>query len=353
MIGMIVHRLALALGACALLSFVATPRPAAADDSLTLVAGSAAPGIFDTLDLVAIGAGFFKEQHLSITKQYVAGPGPAAQLVATGKVDIGEMSVDPVLIGYERGLRLQFFLGRGSRYSYVLAVLPDSRIKSLADFKGAVLGETAPNTADVAAQSMLAGVGLKKSDYSFVTIGTGAAALTAITSKRVDGVAFPYLEVVNDDIAANTELRVFRHPILQDIVNSGYAAAPATIQSRSDVLKRFSRAIVEAALFVRANPAAAARLYLQGSGQAVTDETLDRTTRVLTLYEGDFPAADPSSRRIGLLSPGGLQLYSRYLADYGMTQTLVPGATIATDQFIPFANAFDHKKIEAFAKSMH
>jgi NitT/TauT family transport system substrate-binding protein len=349
---MIARRFAFTFGACALLALAAAPAPAVADDALTLVAGSAAPGIFDTLDLVALGAGFFKEQHLSITKQYVAGPGPAAQLVATGKADIGEMSVDPVLIGYEKGLRLQFFLGRGSRYSYVLAVLPDSRIQSLADFKGAVLGETAPNTADVAAQSMLAGVGLKKGDYSFVTIGTGAAALSAITSKRVDGVAFPYLEVVNDDIAANTSLRVFRHPILQNIVNSGYAAAPAMIQTKSDMLERFSRAIVEAALFVRLNPATAARLYLQGSGQDVSDEAVRRTTRVLELYEGDFPAADPSNKRIGLLSPSGLRLYSRYLADYGMTQTLVPGATIATDQFIPFANAFDHKAVEALAKKM-
>jgi NitT/TauT family transport system substrate-binding protein len=326
-------------------------RPALADDALTIVAGAAAPGIFDTLDLVAAGAGFFKREHLSITKEYVAGPGTAAQVVAGGKADIAAISVEPVLAGYGKGLRLQFFLARGARYSYVLAVPADSPIRALADFKGAVLGETAPNTADVAAESMLGGAGLKKGDYTFATIGIGAGALSAIVTKHVDGVAFPYLEVVNDEVVGNTSFRVFRHPILSGVVNTGYAATPATIQSKAGVLERFSRAIVEAALFVRTNPAAAARLYLQGSGQDVSPDALARTTRVLTLFAGDFPAADRANTRIGLISPRGLQLYSTYMTDYGIIPAAVPGSAVATEAFVGFANDFDHRAVERLAAS--
>jgi NitT/TauT family transport system substrate-binding protein len=334
---------------CASLVF---PRAADADDSLSIMAGAAAPGIFDTLDLVAAGAGFFRDEHLNVTKEYVAGPGTAAQLVAAGKADIAAISVEPVLIGYEKGLRVQFFLARGARYSYVLAVLAGSPIRTLADFKGALLGETAPNTADVAAESMLGGAGLKRTDYSFVTIGIGAQALSAVVSKRVDGLAFPFLEIVNDTIVGQTTFRVFRHPILKDVVNTGYAATPATIASKGDALKRFSRAIVKAALLVRLNPIAAARLYLQGSGQSVTDDAVARTARVLVGFGGDFPAADPANKRIGLISPRGLQLYSTYLTDYGMTQAVVPGPAVATDQFIAFANDFDRRAFAAYAKGL-
>jgi NitT/TauT family transport system substrate-binding protein len=324
----------------------------AADDPLSIVAGNPAPGIFDTLELIAAGAGYYKEQHLDVTKNYGANPATAAQLVATGKVDLAAIPVEPVIIGYDKGLRLQFIVSRQVRYSYVLAVPVDSPIKTLGDFRGATLGETsAGGAAEVATQSMLAGVGLKPADFSFVPIGVGAAALAQIQQKRVNGVAFPYLEVVNDSIAGNLQFRVFRHPLLKDVGNVGYCATPATIQNRADVLRRFTRAIVEAALFVRTNPAAAAYLYVKGSGQKVTPEALAATTRILQALEGDLPAADPSSKRIGYFPPLGVSLYSRLLNQYGLAKTYAPGSALVTNQFIAYANDFDHKALVAYAKA--
>ena len=95
------------------------------------MAGNPTPGIFDTLELIADGAGFYKAEHLNVTKNYSANPATAAQLVATGKADVCSLSVEPVLAGYEKGLRLQFFLSRQARYSYVLGVLQDSPIRTL------------------------------------------------------------------------------------------------------------------------------------------------------------------------------------------------------------------------------
>jgi NitT/TauT family transport system substrate-binding protein len=343
------RRFVLAAAACALF---AAPLAARADDALTVMSGAGAPGIFDIMDLVAAGAGFLKAEHLDVNKQYVSGPGTAAQLVAAGKADIAAISVEPVILGYEKGLRLQFFFARGARYSYVLGVLADSPIKQLSDFKGASLGETAPNTADVAAKSMLGGVGLHPGDYSFVTIGIGAGAISSVLAKRVDGVAVPYLEIANAE-AVGVHYRVFRHPTLSDVVNTGFAAAPSTIANRPDVLRRFSRAMAEAAVFLRANPAAAAKLYLQGSGQGLTPEALARVTRIVSFDEGDFPAANPASHTVGLISPRKIQLLSSYMADYGVISAPVPGAAIATSQFIPYANDFDHKAIEKLAKAWH
>jgi ABC-type nitrate/sulfonate/bicarbonate transport system substrate-binding protein len=341
------------LGGTTLASSLATPRPALAEDNaISIIAGTPTPALFDTLELVAAGAGFYKAENLDVTKNYGASPAVAAQLVATGKADLAALSVEPVLAGYEKGLRLQLFLSRQRWYSYVLGVPADSPIRTLADFKGTVIGElNTGNPGEVMANSILSGAGLKKSDYAFLPIGVGAQGLTAIASKRVAGAALPYLEFVTDTVVGHAEFRIFRHPILKDIGNVGYAATPATIASKASALQRFSRAIVKAAFFVRVNPTAAGRLYLEGSGQKVTPESLGYVTKMYALLQDNFPAADLSNTRVCLLSPKSMELYSTYMVQYGIVQKPVPGPAVATDQFIAFANDFDHKAFVAYARS--
>jgi hypothetical protein len=70
------------------------------------------------------------------------------------------------------------------------------------------------------------------------------------------------------------------------------------------------------------------------------------------LLQGDFPAANPAGKRIGEISPKDMDLYDTYLADYGFTHAAVPGAAVATDQFIAYANDFDHAAVVKLARSM-
>jgi NitT/TauT family transport system substrate-binding protein len=341
-----------ALAACALIALLAVPGPARADDTLIVVSGSPAPGLNGVVDDIAQQAGFFKDEHLTVTTQYAPGAGTAAQLVASGKGDITTGSFEPALVGYEKGLRLRFFLSRGARYGYVMAVLADSPIKQLSDFKGATIGEVANASAtELVSNSMLAGAGLTKNDYSYVPIGLGAAAINSIQSKRVAGVSFPYIEIATYSVVANTTFRVFRHPILNSIPNFGYAAAPATIAAKGDLLKRYSRALVKAAIFLRVNPAASARMYLLARGAPFTEDDVRTRTRELTLLEGEFPAADLTDTRIGYISPSDVRLYSRYVTDSGLTHQVVPAGDFVTDQFVAFANDFDHKAVIARAQA--
>ncbi len=335
---------------CAGLLAAGSAAAARAAETLTIIEGASAPGLQDALELVADGAGFYREQRLDVRKEYANNAGLAAQLVAAGKADVASLAVEPILTGWERGLRLQFFLARAARLSYVLAVPATSPIRTLAGFKGADIGETnTGSSGEVSAGSMLAGAGLRKGDYAYIPIGYGARALDAIATNRVAGVAFPHAELITMEAVENATFRYFRSPILKDVANVGYAALPATIAAKSDVLARFSRAIVEAAFFIRKNPAAAARLFLTGTGAKVTPEALRIKTLELTLLEDDLPAADAASPRIGYLSPLGLELYSRSIVDVGVAHQVVPGSAIVTDRFVRFANAFDHRAVAALA----
>jgi ABC-type nitrate/sulfonate/bicarbonate transport system substrate-binding protein len=199
---------------------------------------------------------------------------------------------------------------------------------------------------------MLEGAGLKRSDFTYIPIGNGAQAIQALTSKRVAGAAFPYVELQIYVVTAGQKYRYFWHPILKDIGDVGYAATPATIQAKADQLRRFSRANAKAAVLIRVNPKLAARYFLQGAGIKITDESLANETRLLSLAQDQLPAFNPTSKTIGKMSVVGMGLLASFIYQNGLTSQLVPTSALVTDQFIPFANDFDHRALIEQAKNM-
>lgn len=344
----------LALAGFALAALIAAPAPARADDSLTLIAGASQTAFFEVLEYVAEDAGFFKEQHLHVDVQFANNPGNAAQLVASGKGDIVSTSLEPVIQGYDKGLRLTAFFNRNPQYQWVLAVLADSPIRTLAQFKGATIGEYTPSSpGEYSTNATLRGAGLNAGDYSYTVIGSGAQAISALTGNKVAGAAFPYAELLTYEVAANLKYRFFWNPILKGIADVGFCATPATIQNKADALKRYSRAMVESSILIRENPQLAARYFLQGAGVSVTDEALRNETRLLEVGAGILPGADPTSTKIGAMGTLGANVLTKWMADNGMTTHVIPPAAVVTDQFIEFANDFDHRALIARVKAMH
>jgi NitT/TauT family transport system substrate-binding protein len=350
----ILRRIALAAAfSCALAAYVAPPRAAAADDPVTLIGGSTPSGFFEVLEYVAERAGYFKDEHLTVTTQYAGGASAAAQLVASGHGDIGSLGFEPIIQGYEKGLHLTAFFSRDPRNYNAVGVLADSPIRTLSDFKGKTLGEYSPGSpAEISTNSMLYGAGLKKGDVSYIPIGSGAQAIAALTSGKVAGAAFPYQELASYEVVAHLKFRFFWHPILKDISNVGYAATPATIQTKGDVLRRFARAQAKAAVFVRENPQLAARYFLEGAGIAVTPDSLTNETKLLELSQDQLPAFDPTSKRIGDISLRDWDVFTKWFATNGLTAGVVPVSAVATNQFIAFANDFDHKALIAQVKQL-
>jgi NitT/TauT family transport system substrate-binding protein len=345
---------AVALAAAASCVLAAGASPARAGDALTVISGASAGGFYDVLTSVAERAGYFKEQNLTVDVQFAGNPFSASQLVATGKADIAAMSINPILQGYEKGLRLQAFFARDPHFDSVLAVLDDSPIHTLADFRGAVLGETSTGgPPEVAANSLLAGAGLKKGDVTYVPIGTGSQGLSAIAGKRVAGAAFPFPELARYEIEGHLKFRYFWHPVLKDIGNAAFSAAPATIQTKGALLERFSRAMVKASILIRENPQLAARYFLTGAGTGgVTPEGLQSEARLLQLTQDQLPGYDPNNPRIGYISPVGIGVLAQFFYDNGLTSGVVPAAAVVTDRFIAYANDFDHKAFAAQVKAL-
>jgi NitT/TauT family transport system substrate-binding protein len=342
----------LVLTAGALSALLTFARPAAADDELTVITGAQPNAFYQVLDYTADYGGFYKAEHLTIVHQFAGNPTIAAQLIASGKGDIGAEALQPLIAGYDKGVHLQVFFLRSPASEYVLGVPADSPIKTLADFKGTVLGEySVASSAEIYVNSMLLGAGLHRSDFSYLPIGNGAQAIQALNSKRVAGAAFPFLELMFYVVNADQKYRYFYNPLLRDIGDTGYVATPATIASKADQLERYCRASAKAAIFIRTNPQVAARWYLQGAGLKVTDDAVAKEAKLLVIAQDLLPGYDPMNKRIGNVSLLGMNILSKAIYDNGVTGSLVPASAIATSQFIEFANDFDHRAVVDAAKA--
>jgi NitT/TauT family transport system substrate-binding protein len=337
----------------AVLAVAALGRPASADDALTVISGSFPTAFVEVLGDVAERAGFFKEQHLVVTEQFAGSAAVAVQAVGGGKGDIGAVGVEPLVQGYEHGVRMVAFLSRNPHLQQVLGVLDDSPIRTLADFKGTTIGElTLGQSSEYYTNVMLAGAGLRKSDYSFVAIGSGAQAIQALLAKKVDAAAFPEPELRLYEVTAHLKFRYFYQPILKDVSDSAYVASPQTIATKGDLLKRFARAIVEASILVRENPPLAAKYFVEGSGVKVTDEAIATATHLLSVSQDMLPGIDPTSKRIGAMPLRSMELLARFMNDNGITTQLAPASALVADQFVDYSNDFDHQAFIARVKQM-
>jgi NitT/TauT family transport system substrate-binding protein len=345
---------ALALMGAAAIIGAGVPRPALADDSLTVISGSFATAFYEVMGDVAEQEGYYKAEHLDVTIQYAGNPSIAVQSVASGKGDIAAMGFEPVIQGYEKGLRMVGFFARNPHLQQVLGVLDSSPIHSLADFKGTTIGELSlGQSGEIYTRVMLAGAGLKATDYNFAPIGNGAQAIQALTSGRVAGAAFPWPELRIYEVMANQKYRYFSEPLIKDVSDVAYVASPATIAAKADALRRFSRATVKAAILIRVNPERAAKDFIIGSGQKLTPELLANQTKLFRISQNMLPADDLSNPQIGLMPLRGMVVLTKFMADTGLTSALVPASSLVTDQFIGFANDFDKKAFIAQVKALH
>jgi NitT/TauT family transport system substrate-binding protein len=246
---------------------------------------------------------------------------------------------------------MKMFLTRASKFGYVIAVLQDSPIKTLADLKGKTIGvHTLTGSSPVlTTQSALATVGLTPADYTLVGIGMEDSAANALGSGKVAAAALPLYELI-PYIVGGMKLRIFHHPTLGNSANAGYLASPSVLAAKHAAVGRFSRAIVKASLLVHYHPDAAARAMLTAVGAPFTAEDVQRRTAELNAWQDDLPAANPQSRRIGAPSLPGMQRYLDLLHGAGAVKTAIPVADVATDELVAVANHFDHQSIESYSK---
>jgi len=75
--------------------------------------------------------------------------------------------------------------------------------------------------------------------------------------------------------------------------------------------------------------------------------------QLLSLTQDQLAGVNATSPRIGYTSPVSLNFYEKFLVQTGYMAEAPPISAVVTNQFIAYANDFDHNAFIAQVKKMH
>ncbi len=136
--------------------------------------------------------GYFKEEGLNAQIVDFAGGSKALQAVVGGSADVVSGAFEHTITLQSKGQAYRAFAQQGRAPMIVLVVSNKTMAdyKTPADLKGKKIGVTAPGSStNMMASFFLAQHGLKPTDVSFIGVGAGAGAITAMRTGQIDAMA--------------------------------------------------------------------------------------------------------------------------------------------------------------------
>ena len=307
---------------------------------------------------VAKQLGYFEQEGLDVTILPVNGSNEVAIQVSAGNADVGLASPADAIIGMQSGkdLDVQYFFDLYYQNIWPISVSSDSPIKTVKELKGKKIGVLSMGSTGITfgrAYAKEAGLDPQR-DVTFVPIGAGAQALTAIKQGVVDGLVF------ND--AALAKFRVLGLqtrllPIseaLRDLPDTGILAKRENIVKKRAQLVGFARAIAKGYLFTITNPTAAVKLTWKMHPEAepknmTADEALKQGVAVTEARMALWSSPKTKGVSGAFVDADWTNLVS-FLKDIGSLKEDIPTSRIYTTALIADINEFDRKAVEKQAK---
>ncbi|NYT76268.1 ABC transporter substrate-binding protein [Alcaligenaceae bacterium] len=219
--------------------------------------------------------GYFKDEGLNAQVIDFAGGSKALQAVVGGSADVVSGAFEHTISLQSKGQFYRTFAQQGRAPMIVLAVsnktMPD--YKSPEDLKGKKIGVTAPGSStNMMVSFFLAKHGLKPSDVSFIGVGGGAGAITAMRSGQIDAIANldPVIATLQKEdaikIIADTRTLAVTKEIFGGNMPSGCLyTAQAFIDANPKTTQALANAIVRADKWIHAaTPADIAKVVPEG-----------------------------------------------------------------------------------------
>jgi NitT/TauT family transport system substrate-binding protein len=135
--------------------------------------------------------GFYKDEGLDVAMVNLPSNSKTLEALVGGSVDVAGIGYAQTIQMAAEGQRVRAFFIGVRRMNVVLAVAPSavSKIRRVEDLKSAVLGIPSPGSPTHQwVNFILSAHGVRPSEVSAVGIGSGASALAAVESGRIDAV---------------------------------------------------------------------------------------------------------------------------------------------------------------------
>jgi NitT/TauT family transport system substrate-binding protein len=326
---------------------------AQAQTKLIEQAGYPVPDLSNILNLVSEQAGFFKEEGLQVEVRFSTGGPQATQITASGGADVGQVTQEPAIEGYDKGIRGKMFYTQFTRLIYHIAVPADSPIQSIADLKGKKIGVSNMASASlVVARSALRLQGVPIDGDMFRPVGLGDGAVAALRTGQVQALSM-WTAAYASMMRAGTPLRFLYHPTVAEIGSGGFFASDNVLREKRDTLIRFGRAQAKATIFLLENPEATLGLYWRsnpaGRGTGTDEEAMRRGLEEMRILRTLYTREKLPDKRYGFADMAGIQTYIDMFRNEGVITRAIPASEVVSNDFVDAINDFDLAQVRAVA----
>lgn len=346
-----VFALALAIVACPAL-------PAAAKTKVTYLLTAPNPDVAQAPhSSVPAALGFWKEAGLEVDVQPTSGSSGAVQLVIAGTADCTMATVEPLIIGRQKGAKIVAVYNHVREPIYTIAVPAESQVRALAELKGKSIGVLSLSSGAVPfAKAMLKSEGFDpEKDVSWVPIGQGAQAVHAVQSKRVDALAYwdwGYAVLEN----GGARFRHFTSAATKEILSLALVCNEAFVSASPEAAAKLAQGIAKAALFTVTNPEGAVKLHWsQYPASRPTgipeDRALAEAIHVLMARAEKYRIDGRQVPRWGAFTPEEWERTQDFLVESGMVSKRLDVREYYTDRLVSQVNDFDQARIVEQAKA--
>lgn len=213
------------------------------------------------------------------------GPNVSIQLVSSGDQDIGSGLMEPAIHRAAQGddLGIVYFYNQVRRNNTVVAVDPGNEVQSIADLAGKTIGTpTLGSGPEKILRYALQENGINPdTDVSFIGVGQGAQALTALRNGEITAYAAA-VGTVSTMEALGEPLRFLQMPDwVNEIVGPGLFTSRNFLEANREIVVAVGKIVARTTIFVLENPEAAIRIHWDmypeqvPTGQSF-DEALER-----------------------------------------------------------------------------
>jgi NitT/TauT family transport system substrate-binding protein len=279
------------------------------------------------------------------------------QLVIAGSANFTMATVEPLVIGRQKGAKIVSVYNHTREGIYTIAVPADSPITSVKQLKGKSIGVLSLGSGAVPfAKAMLRAEGFDpEKDVNWVPIGQGAQAVHAVKNGRVDALSYwdwGYAAMEN----GGARFRHFSSDLTKNLLALAIVGNEDFVNANPDVTTKFAQGIAKATLFTITNPEAAVRIHWaqypasKPSGMP-EDRALTEAIHVLKARAEKYRVDGRAVPKWGAYTKEEWERTQDFLVDSGMIAKRIDVAQYYTERFIPRINDFDAGKVREQAKN--
>ncbi len=276
--------------------------------------------------VMAVERGFFEAENLDVTVEQGQGSGTTVKVVGVGTEQIGHVNLSTAALSISAGIPVTVIATTWATGPIAIVSLESTGINSLDDLAGRSIGTTPTGSDAIAMPALFGATDLDEEDVEVVPMA-GDAKLGALMSGQVDAINgdgfFWKLRVEEQGETANVMLYA---DLGINLLGYGFIVNNDYLAENSEVIERFTRAMLAAYEWSYANMDEAIGIFIRTTGTTAVAESLKVELEAARDHAGDPLGWNPPEKWTSMLD---------ILEDYGGMQQRLEDEAYYTNEFVP------------------